>query len=121
MEATTEGQSLDDRIGNTAPSVARSSGNGPSSLLSDDSLYGHRIWIDGRLKRRQCPKCGSRETQRSRRQGTFESVLMTLLLLRPFRCRNCDWRFFGLYFDFQAIRSPIPVSRARRVRLGQKP
>jgi hypothetical protein len=116
MEATPKGHLLNERIENA---IGRSFGNTSSSQFSDYSFYRERIWIDGRLKRRRCPKCRSRETQRSRRRGTFESVLMALLRLHPFRCRNCDWRFYGLYFELRSLRAQIPAFRGPQIRRGK--
>lgn len=40
---------------------------------------------------RTCPRCGSKETVRSRRRP----VEHLLLLFRPFRCTDCQYRFFS--------------------------
>ena len=37
--------------------------------------------------------------RRSHRKGLFERVILSLLRLRPYRCEECDKRFFG-YGDF---------------------
>jgi transposase-like protein len=42
-----------------------------------------------------CPSCGSTRTRRSVRKGTQEWVLHSLLFKSPYRCRDCDLRFFG--------------------------
>jgi hypothetical protein len=41
-----------------------------------------------------CPSCSSREICRSRRRGVLERVLLRPLLIRPHRCRSCDFRFY---------------------------
>jgi predicted Zn-ribbon and HTH transcriptional regulator len=41
-----------------------------------------------------CPRCQSHRIHRSRRRGIFESRLLALLFIRPFRCLACDHRFF---------------------------
>jgi hypothetical protein len=45
--------------------------------------------------KRDCPQCRSIETSRSRRRGTVERYLLTVIGLRPFRCLNCDARFYA--------------------------
>ena len=42
-----------------------------------------------------CHSCGSKRVSRSRRRGVVERVLLRLLLIRPYRCNNCDFRFYG--------------------------
>jgi hypothetical protein len=41
-----------------------------------------------------CPHCHSRQVRNSRTKGMLESVLLALVFLRPFRCEDCDLRFF---------------------------
>jgi len=41
-----------------------------------------------------CPNCGSLLTHRSRKKGILEYVLSTTILVHPFRCDECDSRFF---------------------------
>lgn len=41
-----------------------------------------------------CPMCGSRCIRRSKRRKTVERTVLTMLLVRPFRCVECGWRFF---------------------------
>ncbi len=43
---------------------------------------------------RRCPQCQSERTRRSKRRGFVERGALTLLPLKPFRCRNCGYRFF---------------------------
>jgi len=40
-----------------------------------------------------CPDCQSDEIRRSKTRGTVESLLV-LLRIRPYRCEECDYRFF---------------------------
>ncbi len=44
-----------------------------------------------------CPKCLSPRVHRSRRRG-LKHYLAILLLRRPFRCHNCEHRFFDFVF-----------------------
>ncbi len=112
MSATRGGQELNDQAASTHLPLPRSSSAGiQPSTISADSDYGQRMWIKTRVKPHLCPKCQSRATQRSKRRGTFELALLGLLPVRPFRCRDCDWRFYGLLFHLRSTRSKIPVAR----------
>ncbi len=44
--------------------------------------------------KRNCPHCRSVETSRSHRRGTVERYLLRVIGVRPFRCLNCDVRFY---------------------------
>ncbi len=46
---------------------------------------------------RVCPKCRSTNVHRSHRRGSEH--LMTIFLMRPFRCHNCKHRYWGLLFS----------------------
>ena len=46
--------------------------------------------------RRTCPYCGSSEVSRSHRRGVAERYLLRAIGVRPFRCVNCDARFYRL-------------------------
>jgi transposase-like protein len=41
-----------------------------------------------------CPRCGSNLVRRSRRRGMFERIMCALGLISPFRCEDCDYRYF---------------------------
>jgi transposase-like protein len=41
-----------------------------------------------------CPLCQSTNIRKSRRRGLLESVVFTLIRVRPYRCQSCDSRFF---------------------------
>ena len=45
--------------------------------------------------KRNCPQCRSIETSRSHRRGAVERYLLTVIGVRPFRCLNCDARFYA--------------------------
>src|SRR6267142_4148475 len=47
---------------------------------------------------RRCPSCGCIEVRRSAKKTLFEATLLPFLLARPFRCENCDYRFYGSVF-----------------------
>jgi hypothetical protein len=40
-----------------------------------------------------CPHCGSARINRSHRVGAFERVVLSPLLIRPYRCGECRFRF----------------------------
>jgi ribosomal protein L33 len=40
-----------------------------------------------------CPRCGSKYVHRSHHQGMIDLVFRAVLL-RPFRCEDCDGRFY---------------------------
>ena len=44
-----------------------------------------------------CPYCGSAEVFRSHRRGAVEKFLLRPIGVRPFRCVNCDARFYRRY------------------------
>ena len=46
--------------------------------------------------KRPCPYCGGSEVFRSHRRGTMERYLLRAVGVRPFRCVNCDARFYWL-------------------------
>ena len=41
-----------------------------------------------------CPRCSSVRIHQSKRRGITETMILTLLCVRPFRCERCDLRFF---------------------------
>jgi len=42
----------------------------------------------------RCPRCQSEGIRRSKRRGFVERGPLTLVFLRPFRCKHCERRFF---------------------------
>jgi len=53
-----------------------------------------------------CPYCASTNIRRSRREGAIEFLLHWVVLLSPFRCRECYQRYFG----FRFAQAPNPVA-----------
>jgi hypothetical protein len=47
---------------------------------------------------RECPLCGSDDVIRSHRRGVLEWTLLLVLLIRPFRCRQCSARHLTFFF-----------------------
>jgi len=54
---------------------------------------------------RCCPSCRSLDVRRSHRRGLLETVILPLLLLRPFRCEDCTKRHYNLLFT-RALQEP---------------
>ena len=48
----------------------------------------------------RCPRCKGGGIRRSKRRGSFERGPLTLVFLRPFRCKHCERRFFRWPFSF---------------------
>jgi len=46
-------------------------------------------------KSHACPRCGSYLVRRSKKKTLVEYVVWLLLFVRPYRCDDCDIRFFG--------------------------
>jgi DNA-directed RNA polymerase subunit RPC12/RpoP len=51
-------------------------------------------WISEARMTIRCPNCRSLLTHRSKTKGIRESVLFAIIFRRPFRCEECDSRFF---------------------------
>ena len=47
---------------------------------------------------RICPYCKSARVSRSARRSLFERAVLSLLSLRPYRCRECERRYYGFTF-----------------------
>jgi hypothetical protein len=45
-----------------------------------------------------CPFCHGTRIHRSRRRGIYERRILSLIFVRPFRCEDCDFRFFRWSF-----------------------
>ncbi len=43
-----------------------------------------------------CPHCGSSKIHLSRRAGILEKTLFRALAVRPYRCEECDERYFNI-------------------------
>jgi hypothetical protein len=41
-----------------------------------------------------CPLCHGRRIHRSKRKGIFERKVLAMISVRPYRCDQCDHRFF---------------------------
>ena len=47
------------------------------------------------LNNRACPHCRSLETSRSHRHGGVERYLLRVIGVLPYRCLDCDARFYA--------------------------
>jgi hypothetical protein len=48
----------------------------------------------------RCPRCQGAGIRRSKRRGFIERGPLTLVFLRPFRCKHCERRFFHWPINF---------------------
>jgi hypothetical protein len=46
------------------------------------------------LNKKACPHCRSLETSRSHRHGSVERYLLRAIGVLPYRCLDCDARFY---------------------------
>lgn len=57
---------------------------------------------------RVCPYCNSTEVRRSQRKGPFETVVLRLLVMRPYRCERCTRRHYNFTFSRRHPRGAAP-------------
>jgi ribosomal protein L37AE/L43A len=60
----------------------------------DDQPAGSRPVRRVRRRDHLCPSCGSGAVDRTQRHGALERLYLTLANQRPYRCRECDHRFY---------------------------
>jgi len=48
-----------------------------------------------RTSKRACPWCGCTEIHKSRRRGLIDRGFCRILRISPYRCEECDRRFYG--------------------------
>ena len=113
MHPTQKSKEPADRATDSPLPLQRSSFDRQSSRTSSVTDHGRRIWMPSSAKPHRCPRCQSQATYRSARRGAFELLLMGLLPLRPFRCRDCDFRFYS--FSFRRHSNPSKASRSSRM------
>jgi uncharacterized protein YlaI len=58
-----------------------------------------------------CPYCQSKAVRRSVRRGMLELAILRLIPVRPFRCKDCDHRFYSRTSQTGAIHSKSVASR----------
>jgi hypothetical protein len=66
----------------------------------------------------RCPRCKSKEIRRSKRTGFVERGPLTLVFLRPFRCKHCEQRFFRWPINFNdRLNTPISSKELATARI----
>lgn len=66
-----------------------------------------------RLTSRVCPRCECKSIRRSHRVGFTERYLLRMSFIRPYRCLDCDRRFY-LYDGIRRFSLPggsLPTSQ----------
>jgi hypothetical protein len=58
-----------------------------------------------------CPHCKSKYIHRSKRRGIFELSVLTLVPIRPFRCEDCDRRFYWFASDTNSVQADTGSSQ----------
>jgi uncharacterized protein YlaI len=58
-----------------------------------------------------CPYCRSKAVRRSMRRGMLESAILRLIPVRPFRCKDCDHRFYSRTSQKNAMQCKSVASR----------
>ena len=53
-----------------------------------------------------CPQCNSKYIHRSKSRGIFELSVLTLVPIRPFRCEDCDRRFYWFASATDSAQAP---------------
>jgi hypothetical protein len=76
-------------------------GKGSYDFAGVSESMSHPRWFLVRC----CPSCRSLDVRRSHRRGLLETVILPLLLLRPFRCEDCTKRHYNLLFT-RALQEP---------------
>jgi hypothetical protein len=67
--------------------------------LTSGAGFDRRSFLRGAFMIR-CPRCQSEGIRRSKRRGFVERGPLTLVFLRPFRCKRCERRFFRWPINF---------------------
>ncbi len=109
MDMTPSRHEPNTQSANMPSNAPRSSSLLNSSAGSAD--HRQRVWLKLGARPHICPKCGSAATQRSQRHGILERITLGLLPVRPFRCMDCNKRFYGLLLNMHSSRSKIPSAR----------
>ena len=58
-----------------------------------------------------CPHCQSKAIRRSMRKGMLESTILRLIPVRPFRCKDCDHRFYSRTSQTNTLHSKSMAAR----------
>ena len=84
-------------------SAPRKCGRTPLTLgpgyMTETSYHKRTERFDGETSNRIsdliCPSCGSKYLHRSRRHNVLERTLLSILRAKPYRCDDCDKRFYS--------------------------
>jgi transposase-like protein len=57
----------------------------------------------------ECPVCESSSVRRSMRKGFVERIWFRLAFVWPYRCNDCDSRFWGFQRFYQAMPVHLPA------------
>jgi len=55
------------------------------------------------VQARICPRCGRTDVHRSRRRSFFERLVFPLVLMRPYRCNDCNHRYLDFTFTHRVV------------------
>lgn len=70
-----------------------------SKLLAFFPLRGPIMDLIYFSEHKKCPRCGSPRVHKSRRRGVVEKMAYAVLQIGPYRCAECDHRYFGWRFS----------------------
>jgi hypothetical protein len=63
----------------------------------------------------ECPECRSHAIRNSERHGFVEKFWLRLFFVWPYRCDQCDTRFWGFHSAYETVQVPAhAVSAPRR-------
>jgi hypothetical protein len=57
-----------------------------------------------------CPTCESQAIRRSSRKGFVERILLRMALVWPYRCDDCDSRFWGFQRSAPTIKELLKTA-----------
>lgn len=66
-----------------------------NKVMVKDEVQGHRDEGARKNPGPVCPRCGKTDTPRSRRSGIRDRLRSLLFRVFPYRCLDCDHRFFA--------------------------
>ncbi|HET9402827.1 MAG TPA: hypothetical protein VFO34_17910 [Candidatus Acidoferrales bacterium] len=84
------------------------------ALPATDAASKNSPMITWNFQEKSCPCCGSEEVTRSRRQGFIERNILGMTAIRPYRCMDCDTRYYGRRRYMQDRSAPLYFSAAQR-------
>jgi YgiT-type zinc finger domain-containing protein len=76
------------------------------------------VWFGTATRLGQCPNCRGSKVHKSRRKNTFEKTALKMLFVNPYRCEECDERYFNIGPRREAREQPQAVSSKSADALG---